>query len=144
MCSWRWTSGHSAMGGYLPTEAGYDDERSVRGAAELHRMRVAPTHQGQRYGRAVLAELEARAVDAGFELLLATTAARQRRAVAFYPAAGYREVDGSTHSAVHPPSTTRHSPVTNEAMSLARKRTALATSSGSANRPAGVRSRSFS
>ena len=44
MRSWRWTSGHSAMGGYLPTEAGYDGERSV----------------------------------------------------AFYPAAGYREVDRST------------------------------------------------
>lgn len=86
-----------AMGGYLPTEAGYDDERSVRGAAELHRMRVAPTHQGRGYGRVLLAELEARAVDAGFELLLATTATRQRRAVAFYPAAGYREVGRSEH-----------------------------------------------
>lgn len=86
-----------AMGGYLPTEAGYDDERSVTGAAELHRMRVAPTHQGRGYGRALLAELEARAVDAGFGLLLATTAARQRRAVAFYPSAGYTEVGRSTH-----------------------------------------------
>jgi len=86
-----------AMGGYLPTEEGYDDERSVRGGAELHRMRVAPTHQGRGYGRALLAELESRAAGAGFELLLATTAARQRRAVAFYPAAGYTEVGRSEH-----------------------------------------------
>ena len=97
MRSWRWTSGHSAMGGYPPTEAGYDDEHSVTGAAELHRVRVRPTHQGQGYGRVLLGNLESRAVDAGFELLLATTAARQRRAVAFYPAAGYREVSRSTH-----------------------------------------------
>ena len=32
-----------AMGGFLPGEAGHDDERTVAGAAELHRMRVAPS-----------------------------------------------------------------------------------------------------
>lgn len=86
-----------AMGGYLPTEVGYDDERSVRGGAELHRMRVAPTHQGRGHGRTLLDDLESRAAEAGFELLLATTAVRQRRAVAFYPSAGYREVGRSEH-----------------------------------------------
>lgn len=86
-----------AMGGYLPTEVGYEDERSVTEAAELHRMRVAPTHQGRGYGRALLDELERRAVEAGFTLFVATTAARQERAVRFYPSAGYDEVDRSTY-----------------------------------------------
>ncbi len=86
-----------AMGGFLPTEAGYEDERSVTGAAELHRMRVAPTHQGRGYGRALLGELERRAREAGFDLLLVTTARRQHRAVRFYDAAGYDEVDRSEY-----------------------------------------------
>jgi ribosomal protein S18 acetylase RimI-like enzyme len=87
-----------AMGGFLPTEAGYDDERSVAddATAELHRMRVAPTHQRRGYGERLLCALERRAADAGFERLLATTAARQRAAVGFYPDHGYREVDRST------------------------------------------------
>ena len=86
-----------AAGGFRPTDAGYGDERAVEGAAELHRMRVAPTHQGRGNGRALLSELERRARAAGFRLLLATTAVRQRSAVEFYPAAGYREVGRSTY-----------------------------------------------
>ena len=86
-----------AAGGFRPTDAGYEDERAVEGAAELHRMRVAPPHQGRGYGRELLLELERRALSAGFRLLLATTAARQCSAVEFYPAAGYREVGRSTY-----------------------------------------------
>ena len=86
-----------AAGGFRPTDAGYEDERAAENAAELHRMRVAPTHQGRGNGRALLSELERRALAAGFRLLLATTAARQRSAVEFYPAAGYREVGRSTY-----------------------------------------------
>jgi GNAT superfamily N-acetyltransferase len=86
-----------AMGGVLPSESGHDDERTVPGAGELHRMRVAPPLQGRGYGRDLLIALERRAADLGFETLLATTAARQEAAVQFYPAAGYREVDRSTH-----------------------------------------------
>ena len=86
-----------AAGGFRPTDAGYGDERAVEGAAELHRMRVAPPHQGRGYGRELLSELERRARAAGFRLLLATTAVRQRSAVEFYPAAGYREVGRSTY-----------------------------------------------
>ena len=85
-----------AMGGFLPSESGHDDERTVPGAAELHRMRVAPPLQGRGYGRELLTALERRAADRGFEALLATTAARQEAAARFYPAAGYREVDRST------------------------------------------------
>jgi GNAT superfamily N-acetyltransferase len=86
-----------AMGGFLPNESGYDDERSVSKGAELHRMRVAPTHQGRGYGRELVDELERRALDAGFDLLLATTARRQERAVQFYSAAGYEEINRSEY-----------------------------------------------
>jgi len=85
-----------AMGGFLPSEAGHDDERTVAGAAELHRMRVAPDFQGRGYGRQLLGALERRAAAAGFEVALATTARRQKRAQEFYTAAGYRAVDRST------------------------------------------------
>ncbi len=85
-----------AIGGYLPSEAGYEDERTVAGAAELHRMRVHPAVQGEGYGRDILAALESRITAAGFDPILATTARRQRKAIAFYPSAGYEQVDEST------------------------------------------------
>ena len=84
-----------AMGGILPNEAGHADERSVPGAAELHRMRVAPTHQRRGYGRRLLAELEARAAALGRDPVLATTAKRQSGAVALYRGAGYEAVGES-------------------------------------------------
>lgn len=86
-----------AMGGFLPNETGHDDERTVEGAAELHRMRVAPPHQGRGFGRQLLAELEERAEDGGFEVVLATTARRQQAAVELYAAAGYDRVGTSTY-----------------------------------------------
>lgn len=86
-----------AMGGFLPNEAGHDDERTVTGAAELHRMRVAPPLQGRGYGTALLSELERRIVQAGFDVVLATTATRQHRATEFYPTRGYRAVDTSEY-----------------------------------------------
>ncbi|MFC5368335.1 GNAT family N-acetyltransferase [Salinirubrum litoreum] len=88
-----------AMGGFVPTEAGRAEERSVGGAVELHRMRVAPTHQCRGYGRVILHALEDRARDAGFGLVLATTASRQAAAVEFYPSEGYRVVDRSSAGA---------------------------------------------
>ncbi len=88
-----------AMGGFLPADEGYEDEREVHASdtAELHRMRVAPTHQHRGYGTRLLAELERRAMAAGFDRLLATTAARQEAAAEFYPARGYDEVGRSEH-----------------------------------------------
>ncbi|OYR82541.1 hypothetical protein DJ72_09110, partial [Halorubrum distributum] len=50
----------AAMGGYMPNLAGHGDERDRPGAAELHRMRVAPPYQRQGFGRALLSELERR------------------------------------------------------------------------------------
>jgi GNAT superfamily N-acetyltransferase len=61
------------MGGYVPNHAGRGDERDQPGAAELHRMRVAPSYQQNGYGRALFDELERRAAATGFETLLATT-----------------------------------------------------------------------
>jgi GNAT superfamily N-acetyltransferase len=85
-----------SMGGYLPCEAGHADERTVEGAAELHRMRVAPAHQRAGHGRRLLAALERRARESGFERLLATTAVGQAGAVAFYREEGYAETGRST------------------------------------------------
>jgi ribosomal protein S18 acetylase RimI-like enzyme len=84
-----------AMGGVLPNEAGHADERTVPGAAELHRMRVAPTHQRRGYGRRLLAKLEERAAALGRDPVLATTAKRQSGAVALYRGAGYEAVGES-------------------------------------------------
>jgi|AntDeeMetagen192_2_1112575.scaffolds.fasta_scaffold06361_2 GNAT superfamily N-acetyltransferase len=85
-----------AIGGYLPSETGYADERSVAGGAELHRMRVHPAAQRQGFARKLLADLESRIVAAGYDPILATTARRQRKAVEFYPSAGYEQVGEST------------------------------------------------
>lgn len=85
-----------AMGGFLPNEAGHEDERTVAGAAELHRMRIAPPCQRRGYGTALLEELESRATEADIDHLLATTAFQQESAVAFYPSFGYERVGTST------------------------------------------------
>ncbi|MCL9812085.1 GNAT family N-acetyltransferase [Natranaeroarchaeum aerophilus] len=85
-----------AIGGYLPSEAGYEDERTVPGAAELHRMRVHPAAQGRGYAHDLLTALESRITTAGFDPILATTARRQQKAIAFYPSAGYEQVGEST------------------------------------------------
>jgi ribosomal protein S18 acetylase RimI-like enzyme len=82
----------AAMGGFLPNEVGHDDERTVPGAAELHRMRVAPSQQRRGYGRLLLRRLERRVAEQGYERLLATTAQSQTAAVAFYRDEGYDAV----------------------------------------------------
>jgi GNAT superfamily N-acetyltransferase len=89
----------AAMGGYLPNQAGHSDERDRPGAAELHRMRVAPPYQRQGFGRALLADLEARAAAAGFDTLLATTSTRQSAALSFYAEQGYDRTATSTAGA---------------------------------------------
>lgn len=88
-----------AMGGFIPNRSGHSEERDRPEAAELHRMRVAPTHQRHGYGRQVLAELERRAAAAGFNSLLATTSTRQTAALAFYESRGYERTATSTAGA---------------------------------------------
>ena len=85
-----------AMGGILPNQAGHSDERDRPGAAELHRMRVAPTHQRRGYGEQILSELERRAGATGFGTLLATTSTRQAAALEFYSEQGYERTGTST------------------------------------------------
>ncbi|OYR49285.1 GNAT family N-acetyltransferase [Halorubrum sp. Eb13] len=89
----------AAMGGYLPNRAGHGEERDRPGAAELHRMRVAPPYQRRGYGRALLRELERRAAAADFGTLLATTSTRQAAALEFYRAHGYEEAARSVAGA---------------------------------------------
>ncbi|ELZ41645.1 N-acetyltransferase GCN5 [Halorubrum tebenquichense DSM 14210] len=85
-----------AMGGYIPNGAGHADERDRPGAAELHRMRVAPPFQRRGVGRELITQLERRATAAGFESVLATTSTRQSAALSFYPDQGYEEMERST------------------------------------------------
>jgi GNAT superfamily N-acetyltransferase len=87
----------AAMGGFLPSDEGYADERTVAGAAELHRMRIVPPLQGRGYGTDLLRALEQRVREAGFARVLATTARRQQRALALYAGAGYERVDTATY-----------------------------------------------
>ncbi|PSQ17782.1 N-acetyltransferase [Halobacteriales archaeon QS_8_69_73] len=85
-----------AMGGFVPAAAGHDDERTIEGAAELHRMRVTPSCQRRGYGRRLLRALETAAGRAGFDPMLATTARRQAAAVEFYADEGYAVAGEST------------------------------------------------
>jgi ribosomal protein S18 acetylase RimI-like enzyme len=89
----------AAMGGFLPNEVGHADERTVPGAAELHRMRVAPSRQRRGYGRSLLHKLERQVAERGYDVLLATTSQSQPAAVAFYRDEGYQEVGRSTQGA---------------------------------------------
>ena len=88
--------GLAAMGGFLPNDVGHADERTVPGAAELHRMRVAPSRQRRGYGHSLLRKLEQQVAERGYEVLLATTSQSQPAAVAFYRDEGYQEVGRST------------------------------------------------
>lgn len=82
-----------AMGGLLPAErtmGGGEATDADETTAELKRMRVAPEHQRQGFGRAILEALENAARDRGFDRLVLDTADRQGSAP-FYRAQGYRE-----------------------------------------------------
>jgi ribosomal protein S18 acetylase RimI-like enzyme len=89
-----------AMGGFRPAsdlppgghegfEPGAADPAE---AVELFRIAVEPEAQGHGLGAAVLGELEQRAVGAGFEWVVLTTAAHQRAGVELYRSRGHEEV----------------------------------------------------
>ena len=84
------------MGGFLPNEAGHADERTVPGAAERHRTRVAPSQQRRGDGRALLGRLGRGVAERGYEVLLATTLQSRPAGVAFYRDTGYQERGRST------------------------------------------------
>ena len=79
-----------ATGGYKPTERREGSSGSEPGTVELFRMAVAPERQGEGHGARVLAGLERRAREHGFERVVLSTAARQDSA-GFYAAHGYHE-----------------------------------------------------
>jgi GNAT superfamily N-acetyltransferase len=60
--------------------------------AELKRMFVGPAARGRGVGRAVLAELERTAAEAGYHRMVLETGTKQPEALALYEAAGYAEV----------------------------------------------------
>ncbi|MFC7176452.1 GNAT family N-acetyltransferase [Halosegnis marinus] len=76
-----------AMGGFKPRDGD---------TVEVVRMAVADGARGEGYGSRVLAELERRAREAGYEGVVLETTARQERAMAFYPRRGYEETGRRT------------------------------------------------
>jgi ribosomal protein S18 acetylase RimI-like enzyme len=90
-----------AMGGFRPASdlpaGGHEGfaggEADPARAVELFRIAVAPEAQGRGLGAAVLAELERRAADTGFDWVVLTTAARQRAGVELYRSRSYEAVD---------------------------------------------------
>jgi ribosomal protein S18 acetylase RimI-like enzyme len=71
------------MGGYRP-----NSPQQV----EVLRIRVHPALRRQGIGRSVMAEIERRARDAGFNEIHLDTATNQPEAIAFYQALGYQEI----------------------------------------------------
>lgn len=59
---------------------------------ELKRMYVRPTFRGRGLARAVLAELERTAAEAGYARLILETGSKQPEAIALYTSAGYTPV----------------------------------------------------
>lgn len=61
--------------------------------AEMVRLRVRPDQQGQGYGAAVVAVLEERAVELGYQVLRADTTVKQPVAMELYRSSGWREIN---------------------------------------------------
>lgn len=83
-----------AMGAFRPFEGAeaFDyPERDVA-TAEIKRMRVAPDRQRQGYGERVLAALEERARESGFERLVLDTGVEMTAARSFYEEHGFEQV----------------------------------------------------
>lgn len=81
-----------ATGAVQPTSA-VDHHESEDDTGVVRRMRVAPDHQGEGYGREMLEALERRARELGFERLVLDTTPRQEAAIGLYESVGYEEFD---------------------------------------------------
>jgi GNAT superfamily N-acetyltransferase len=71
-------------------------------AVEVKRMYVVPEQRRTGLARAVLAELERTAAEAGHDLVVLETGAMQPEAIALYVSSGYAEVTGFGHYACNP------------------------------------------
>ena len=69
---------------------------------ELKRMYVRPSFRGRGLARAVLAELERTAAEAGFSRLILETGSKQPEAIALYISAGYAPVPSFGYYANEP------------------------------------------
>lgn len=81
-----------ATGGYKP-----ESETTAGTTVVIRRMRVHPDYQGRGFGRAVLAALESRAVEAGFRNATLETHEDLSAARSLYESAGYRETGRRQH-----------------------------------------------
>lgn len=70
-----------------------DDPEFRDGDAEIKRMYVAPRARGRGLARAVLAELERTAREAGRRRMVLETGTAQPEAIGLYTACGYTEID---------------------------------------------------
>jgi GNAT superfamily N-acetyltransferase len=62
--------------------------------AEIKRMYVVEDRRGVGYARRLLAELEARAADVGYQQIILETGLRQPEAIALYESSGYQPIEG--------------------------------------------------
>lgn len=77
-----------ACGGWRARDGG-EDPALRDGDAEVKRMYVAAAHRGRGFARAVLAELESSAADAGRRRVVLETGTLQPEAIGLYTSAGY-------------------------------------------------------
>jgi GNAT superfamily N-acetyltransferase len=85
----------AAMGGWRRLD-------SPSGTAEIRRMYVSPEFRGRGLARAVLAQLETTALDAGHRQLILETGLPQPEALRLYRSSGYRDVPPFGHYADSP------------------------------------------
>jgi GNAT superfamily N-acetyltransferase len=77
-----------AMGAIQPSDR-VEHHETDPGTAVVRRIRVDPARHRQGYGSTVLAALEERAAELGFDRLVLDTTTRQRAACGLFEAAGY-------------------------------------------------------
>jgi GNAT superfamily N-acetyltransferase len=70
--------------------------------AELKRMYVSQAARGRGFARTILAELESRALERGYDRLILETGSKQPEAIALYRSAGYTDIPAFGHYACAP------------------------------------------
>lgn len=88
-----------AMGGWRRHPADHPETGWAAPAAEVKRMYVSAEVRGAGFARAMLAELERTAAEAGVRWLLLETGTKQPEALALYHSSGYESVPSFGHYA---------------------------------------------